>query len=166
MRIITALFLTSLLSACAVDQSRIDTTVTHCCGDTEQKTFTVEAVEMPAFLGPLMVSNFSVAFANLGMQPVDADGELAVVLGFEQTNLQRPQTHDDFDEQIASGDAMRFIARVVIEVRDIETGDLVWSGNIERLHNVGPGDYMHTGPASISIYEAFTEVLKEYDAQR
>ncbi|MEX2365157.1 MAG: hypothetical protein WD601_01030 [Pseudohongiellaceae bacterium] len=145
-----------------MNNSRIDTAVTHCCGDGGQKTFTVHAEDIPAFLGPLMVSNFSVAFANLGMQPVQEDGDLEVELRYEQDNLSRDRKRDDFDEAIATGDSMRFFARIAIDVRDATTGNLVWSGQIQRLHTVGPGDYMHTGPASIAIFEAFTRVLQGY----
>lgn len=149
------------LGACSTT-SRIDTTVTRCCSTNEYTTFAVKPENIPAFLGPLMLSNFSVAFANKGMQPVTADADLNVTLRYEQSNLSQEEPHDDFDERITTGDSMRFIARIVIDMRDATTNDLVWSGHVQRLHNVGPGDYMHTGPASISIYEAFTDVLKDY----
>lgn len=151
-----------LLSACAVNNSRIDTAVTSCCAESSSRTFTVHAVNIPAFLGPLMVSNFSVAFANLGYQPMETGGELDVELRYEQTNLTADVIRDDFEERIASGDAMRFIARVVIEVREASTDQLLWSGHVQRLHDVGPGDYMHTGPASAAIFQSFEQVLKDY----
>lgn len=158
------LFALALLAGCNADNTRIDTAVTQCCEDAEYETFHVIAEDIPAFLGPLMVSNFSVAFANAGMQPVLENGDLEVTLRYEQTDLEPEVEHDDFDERIATGDAMRFIARIAIEARDAETGELVWAGHIQRLHDVGPGDYMHTGVASIAVYEAFTKVLEDYPA--
>ena len=163
MRTLILTILTSvLLAGCATDNARIDTAVTKCCGAGETRTFQVVTRNVPAFLGPLMVSNFSVAFANIGMQPVESGADLMVELRYEQSNLSPDRAHDDFEERIATGDAMRFIARVVIEVRDAKTRQLVWSGHVQRLHDVGPGDYMHTGRASIAIYDAFTKVLKDY----
>lgn len=158
-----SLAMLALLGGCAIDNSRIDTAVTHCC-DTGPvpRTFTVAADEIPAFLGPLMISNFSVAFANIGMQPVERDPDLVVTLRYEQTNLAPEQERDDFDERVMTGDAERFYARIVIEVRDATSDSLLWSAHVQRLHDVGPGDYMHTGVASIAIYEAFTQVLKGY----
>lgn len=66
-----SLVLMTLLGACSTT-SRIDTTVTRCCSTNEYTTFAVKSENIPAFLGPLMLSNFSVAFANKGMQPVTA----------------------------------------------------------------------------------------------
>jgi hypothetical protein len=152
-----------LLSACAADNTRIDTATTSCCPQNHYETFSVTAENIPAFLGPLMVSNFSVAFANRGMQPVIEGGDLNVVLRYEQTNLSRvDEDRDDFEERIATGQTTRFIARIVIEMYDSKTDKIVWSGHVQRLHDVGPGDYMHTGNASIALYDAFTEVLKNY----
>lgn len=152
-----------LLGGCATDNSRIDTIVTRCC-DTGSipRTFTVTARDIPAFLGPLMVSNFSVAFANIGMQPVEQDPELLVTLRYEQINLAAEQQRDDFAERVGAGDAERFYARIIIEVKDAASASLLWSAHVQRLHDVGPGDYMHTGVASIAIYEAFTQVLEGY----
>ncbi len=160
--VLSLLLAAMLLSACATNNSRIDTAVTSCCADSSSRTFSVHAVNVPAFLGPLMVSNFSVAFANLGYQPMESGGELDVELRYEQSNLNRDEARDDFEERIASGDAMRFIARIVIEVRLASSGKLLWSGHVQRLHDVGPGDYMHTGAASAAIFQSFENVLKEY----
>lgn len=161
---ITRLCLLALLlvAGCATNNARIDTAVTTCCSSPDYKTFDVTAKQLPAFLGPLMVSNFSVAFANRGMQPVEHGGDLHVTLLYKQVTLTQNKTRDDFEEKISTGDTMRFIARIIVEIRDAKTGKLVWAGHIQRLHDVAPGDYMHTGKASEALYEAFTEVLKRY----
>lgn len=159
--VLTCLTFICVLSACH-SSSRIDTAVTRCCTTVEYTTFSVAVENVPAFLGPLMVSNFSVAFANRGMQPVESGADLLVTLRYEQSNLSREEPYDDFDERITTGDPMRFIARIVVDIRDASTKELVWLGYVQRLHNVAPGDYMHTGPASISIYEAFTDLLEDY----
>jgi hypothetical protein len=140
----------------------MDTAVLSCCIDEEYKTFSVHANEIPAFLGPLIVSNFSVAFSNHGMQPVEQAGDLVAELRYEQIDLTEDRERDDFDERIATGDAERFIARIAIEIKDTDDGKVVWSGHVQRLHDVGPGEWMHTGVASIAIFEAFTEVLEGY----
>jgi len=152
-----------LVTACATDRARIDIATTTCCASPDYKTFTVTAQDIPAFLGPLMMSNFTVAFAAIGMQPVTSDGDVNVILRFEQVSRD-PQDvkKDDFQEHLAAGDAMRFMARIVVDVHDGKTGKVVWSGHIQRLHDVGAGEYMHTGPASIAIYQAFQRLLTHY----
>ena len=150
-----------LLSACN-SPSHVDSAITTCCAGSGYETFSTQAENIPAFLGPLMVSNFTVAFTNTGMQPVETDPDLRVVLRYEQTNLSHPEPRDDFEERLSTGETMRFIARIVVEMRDAKSQKIVWAGQIQRLHDVSPGDYMHTGIASISIYEAFTILLRKY----
>jgi len=162
MRLAGALFVALLIGGCATDRSRIDTAVIECCAAEKYRTFSVSAKDIPPFLGPLMVSNFSVAFANIGMQPVQEDGDLVAVLRYEQIDLTPERLRDDFDEHIAAGDTQRFIARVAVEIRDPDTEEVVFSGHVQRLHDVGAGDWMHTGRASQAIFESFQQVLEGY----
>jgi hypothetical protein len=122
----------------------------------------VVAEEIPVFLGPLMASNFSVALSHHGLQPVARDPDLVVALRYVQNNLKQHRQRNDFEERISTGDSERFAVRIRIEFRDATTKELVWSGYIERIHDVGPGEWMHTGRASVAIYDSFVEVLKGY----
>ena len=162
--LLTSLFATLLLAGCMSD--RIDTAVTNCCAQRDYKTFTVKADDIPAFLGPLMVSNFSVAFANRGVDPVMDHGDLNVVLRFEQIDVNSNKPIGDLDESTGVGAATRFIARIDVLMYDTKTSKLVWGGHIQRIHDVAPGDYMHAGPASIAIYKAFTRLLSHYPGKR
>jgi len=130
---------------------------------------------MPAFLGPIMTSNFSVALASHGLTPQTQSGDsadfskkdfsstdLVAELRYQQDNLTEEVTRDDFAEHLALGEAQRFVAKIMIEIRDTQTNEVVWSGQIQRLHDVGPGEYMHTGKASIALLEAFTQVLQDF----
>lgn len=173
------LLIVSGLGGCASERSGIGVAVTQCCVNdasaetrsdgasssqdvTVYETFVVMAEEIPAFLGPLMVSNFSVALSHHGLQPVVSEPDLVVTLRYVQNNLTRHRQRDDFEERISTGDSERFAARVAIEFRDAITKDVVWSGHIERIHDVGPGEWMHTGRASVAIYDSFVEILKDY----
>lgn len=160
MRVFTLLVTFLLLVSCASD--RIDTAVNQCCVDDKYETFTVRSENIPAFLGPLMVSNFSVAMANQGLQPVTDNGDLVATLRYEQDTLSEQQPKDDFDEPMAMGTGQRFIARIAIEVRDARTDEIVYSGQVQRLHDVAAGEWMHTGRASQAILTAFDEVLANF----
>ena len=159
-----AVFLTILLvlNGCATNSSGIGSSMTHCCADPEDKSFTVVPVNIPAFLGPLMVSNLSVAFAGKGLQPVLENADLMITLRFEQINLGQPQQKDDFDEHLSPGGEVRFIAKMVVEVRKTDSDKIVWSGHIQRTHTISPGEYMHTGNASVALLEAFNNLLIDY----
>jgi hypothetical protein len=151
-----------VINACATNPSGMGSSVTQCCADAEDVTFTVAPEDIPAFLGPLMVSNLSVAFAGKGLQPVVEDADLAITLRFEQIDLTQQNAKDDFDEHLSPGGEVRFIAKMVVEVRKTGTDRIVWSGSIQRTHTISPGEFMHTGNASLSLLDAFNELLIDY----
>jgi hypothetical protein len=161
-RLLFPALLTILFAGCSVDPVHIDTEVTLCCDTTHKQSFSVVAENLPAFLGPMIVGNFRVAFANLGMEPVTSNEDLVVELRYEQIDLKTEHGSDDVADRDPLGEVARFIARIAIEVRDAETGMLLWAGHLQRLHDVGPGEWMHSDIASLEILNAFGEVLKHY----
>ncbi len=88
--------------------------------------------------------------------------DLQVILRYVQTDLTSASARDDFDERIAPGGEVLFIAKIEVDVRDVKTGDIIWSGDIQRRHEVSPGEFMHTGRASVSLLEAFNELLEKF----
>lgn len=156
------LLLILFIAGCASNPAHIDTGVDTCCSSAAYKSFDVQVKDVPAFLGPVMVSNFSVAFANKGMQPVQSTGDLHVILSYQQIDIDEPDTANGFNEKIEPGKPVRFIARINIEMHDARTGKIVWAGHIQRLHYAPPGAFMHTGKASMALLDAFTRVLKGY----
>jgi hypothetical protein len=125
------------------------------------RTFEVNAVNMPAFLGPIVASNFSVAMAERGFQPVGENGDAVVTLKFEQDDIDQERHRDDFDERIDQGGNLRFVARVVVDLTVENTAGMIRLGSIQRMHTVRPGDYMHTGNASIALLQSFREMLSD-----
>lgn len=69
---------------------------------------------------------------------------------------------DDFSESIGPGANVSFMAIVSIEIFDNSSTDLIWKGHVERFHDVGHGEYMHTGKASIAFYDAFLRTLGSF----
>ena len=152
----------SIVGGCTTANLGISATGTELDRTVEFNSFEVVADDLPAFLGPIIVSNFSVALAERGLQPVMKNGEAIVTLRYVQSDLTSPQEHDDFDERIDVGSDTRFVARIVVEVHPAGSEDIAWSGSIQRIHSIRPGDYMHTGRASIAFLGAFREMLKDY----
>lgn len=159
---IVMLFLVLTLAGCASTPGQIDTRVSDCCGDGAYETFEVKAERIPAFLGPLVVSNFSVAMAQHGYQPVEEKGDLVAILRYEQINLSDTEDRADaFAEPLGMDAEQRFIARIAIDLQDATTGESVFTGYVQRLHDIDAGEWMHTGVASRAIYLAFDEVLAD-----
>ncbi|MFT7044699.1 MAG: hypothetical protein ACJAW7_003478 [Candidatus Azotimanducaceae bacterium] len=171
------------LSACSSNPSGVGTRVKLCCPTATYQSFIVTTQDMPAFLGPIMTSNFSVALASHGLTPIapsvdllspdkptsdtsistdSVPADLTVELSYEQENLSPDSERDNFAEHLAAGDAQRFVAKIMIEIRDNSKSELVWAGQIQRIHDVGPGEYMHTGKASTPLLDAFTQVLEDF----
>ena len=53
-------------------------------------------------------------------------------------------------------------AQQEIAMRETATGDVVWAGEVSRLHTVYPGEYMHEGPAREAFLETFRDLLSHY----
>ncbi len=140
-----------VLSACASNHNGISATgMAAVSGETGgYQSFHVVAKDLPVFLGPVIVSNFSVAMAERGYQPVSSGGEIEATVFYEQDNL--PVESDD----------VRFVARVGVTLSVAEGGAPLFQGNIQRLHTVQAGEYMHVGDASISFLEAFREMIAD-----
>ena len=160
--VFVSVFVLAFLVGCATHVAGIGTRVLSCCATGQYETFSVSTRDMPAFLGPIMVSNFSVALASHGLDLNEDAAYLAVVLRYEQENFSMDETSYDFAERIASGDSLRFLAKIIIEIRESGKAPIIWSGQLHRIHDVGPGEYMHTGRASVALLEAFTHVLKDF----
>ncbi|MBT4159917.1 MAG: hypothetical protein HOC70_01430 [Gammaproteobacteria bacterium] len=159
---IGTLLLVLVLSSCTTNYLGISVTEGDVSDPSGFQSFEVDAVDLPAFLGPILVSNFSVAMAERGLQPVVEGGEAVVTIRYEQEDLTTAVSHDAFDERIDEGSDTRFVARIVVEVRARNASEVLWSGSIQRLHNIRPGDYMHTGRASVAFLDAFRDMLSSY----
>lgn len=151
-----------VVTGCAT--SYLGISVTH--GQPENslpfRTFHVVTEDMPAFLGPIVVSNFSVAMAERGVQPVPEDGEAEVTLRLVQETRESVSGADEFDRSIDQGGEATFMARVVVEVRAAGSNEILWDGSVQRRHTIRPGDYMHVGRASAALLEAFRDLLRDY----
>jgi hypothetical protein len=152
----------SFAGGCAVSNLGISATGTDTDQPVSFESFEVKAVDLPAFLGPIIVSNFSVALAERGLQPVISGGEAIAILRYIQEDLTTAQQHDDFEERIDVGSDTRFVARIAVEIRQAGSQDIAWAGSIQRLHTIRPGDYMHTGRASVAFLDSFRELLQDY----
>lgn len=157
------LFLVLLvLSGCQSNISGIGFSLGQCCAEDTYQSFSTQTLNMPGFLQPLMVSNFQAVFSASGMNPIAEGGDLKVVLRYEQENISSQERHDDFEGHLAPGGKVRYLAKVWVEMSDAKTDVLVWSGSIQRIHDVDAGEFMHAGKASVALQQAFQNLLASY----
>ena len=88
---ITALLIVLLLAGCVstgyqgITVARQDTALSETAR--QGTSFQVIAEHIPPFIGPIIVSNFSVALAERGLQPVSSGADLIATLRFESEDL-------------------------------------------------------------------------------
>ena len=156
----TFLLIVIFLSGCAAT-SNVGSTIVTCCPGSDAESFTIEASRVPPFLENLLVSNLSTVLAMKGLQPVDHEADLRVLVTYDQEDLAIAIRQNDFDERVSEGGDVRFVAKIVVEIRDA-SNQLVFDGSVQRIHEVSPGEYMHTGVASVAIFDAFQSMFAEY----
>jgi len=161
LRILTVLLVLAM-SGCATNYLGISVTHAQPENSLPFRTFHVVTEEMPAFLGPIVVSNFSVAMAERGVQPVPEDGQAEVTLRLVQETDEPVTGSDEFSGNIDQGGEATFMARIVVEVRAAGSQEVLWEGSVQRRHRIRPGDYMHVGRASAALLEAFRDLLRDY----
>ena len=59
---------------------------------------------------------------------------------------------------------LRYVANIVVDIAESDSGTVVWSGQVNRIHTVMPGEYMHEERARPEFQAAFREMLSSYPA--
>lgn len=151
-----------LLAGCAT--APIDSKVVVANSAATYESFSVSTANIPAFLGPIITSNFAVAMAGKGLQPTSESNnpDLNVILRYQQIDLGIGSEDRESNDRVTIEDSLRFVARIVIEIREPGNPDIVWSGHVQRIHDVAPGEWMHTGNASVAFLDAFNTVLTDF----
>jgi hypothetical protein len=159
---ISVCLLVLCITACAVSSRGIDVSVGSGNLTQDLASFQVVTEQMPGFLGPIVVSSFSMALSERGLALVSEGGDAVVTLRLDQEQLGENRVRDDFEESVEGNDEVRFMAEIVVEIRAVGGDAVLWQGSIRRLHTARAGDYMHSGPASSALLEAFRAMLKDY----
>jgi hypothetical protein len=160
-----ALISAVFLGACAQTGTRIGYAVNLCCpGDYgSYASYGVRTHEMPAFLADYVIAEFDQAFQAKGLERNDRLNDLTVTLAYRHINLNPEQEQiDPFERRTVEDVVLRYAATIVVEMRETNGNRLVWAGQINRIHSVLPGEYMHEERARPAFREAFSEMLDSY----
>jgi hypothetical protein len=153
------------LTACAQTSQQIGHSVNLCCPGNygEYKEYRLETQDIPSFLNAYVVSEFDSVFQEKGLMRNDSRNQVRITLSYQHVNLNPEQeTIDPFERQLVDDVTLRYIATIVVDIRESSTGEMVWSGQINRIHTVVPGEYMHEDVARPEFAGAFREMLASY----
>lgn len=162
-RSLIAVILLSTLAACVSTGHQIGHNVTICCpGDyASYQSYAIETQDMPEFLSDYVINEFDAAFQEKGVVRNDRLNDIVVKLSYQHVNLNAEQEDiDPFDRRSGEGFTLRYIATINVEMLD--DNEVVWAGQIHRIHNVTPGEYMHENAARPEFRNAFRELLESY----
>lgn len=155
------------LSACAQNGGQIGYSVNLCCPGNydEYKEYRLETQDLPSFLGDYVIAEFDTVFQEKGLARNDSRNQLRVTLSYRHINLNAEQeTIDPFERRLDEDVTLRYVATIVVDIRESSSGEMVWSGQINRIHTVVPGEYMHEDRARPEFSGAFREMLASYPA--
>ena len=186
-RLSTILACCMLLAACGSSPT-IATDVTYCCrADVEGiDTFRVDFEDTPDFLKPMLRDEASIVLAARGLQYTESNADAVLMMRFVNKTQQRIEEraevwteetiigqNDGWSEpsiepweRVAPAGGVRFIAQIVLEMKDSSTSELIWSGSMQRIHNVYEGSHMHDAPARTAMRNAFLEMFADFPNPR
>lgn len=162
---IAILIFVLILTGCAQSGLRIGNSVTLCCPGSynDYDAYRVELVNMPIFLRDYVVDEFDMAFQELGLERNDQFSDLVVTIAYQHVNLNSEQQDiNPFFRPESITEELNYIAVIDISMRETSTGNQVWGGNINRIHTVTPGEYMHEDRARGAFRNTFRDLLSNY----
>lgn len=155
------------LTACAGNGMQIGNSVSLCCpGDYDNyQNYRIELQEMPGFLSDYMLAEFETALREKGLQRNALNPDLIVRLSYQHINLNPEQEEvDPFERRTDQDIMLRYVATIVIEMLEQPSNKVVWAGQVNRIHTVVPGEYMHEENARPEMLAAFRDLLTNYPA--
>lgn len=164
-RLVIAFAILLLPIACTQTGSQIGTSLTLCCpGNYENYTeYRLETDNVPLFLRDYVIDELQLALQEVGLERNDTLHDLRVVMRYQHINLNADQEDiDPFIRLESLNVNLNYIARLEIEMFETATNNLIWSGNISRIHQVTPGEYMHEDRARPEFLIAFRRLLEDY----
>jgi len=153
------------LVGCAQNTMQIGYSVNLCCpGDYDKYgNYRLELKEMPGFLQDYVAAEFDEAMQEKGLSRNDNMPDMTVRLTYKHINLNPEQELiDPFERRIDQDVTLRYVATIMVDMFETSSGRQVWGGQINRIHSVLPGEYMHEERAKPAFLQAFRELLGNY----
>lgn len=123
-------------------------------------SYDIKQVDVPNFMTDMIEVSLHAAMQTLGYTHRRVDpADLYIYASYEQVDFaNNAPVRDAMAESGSMVEPQQFIARVNIVVLDA-MDEILWQGRVQRLHTVGPGEYMHRGHAANTIATALVELI-------
>ncbi len=163
--LLITLLVAAALGACASGPRRVNAEVFTCCEAEFQRyaTYQVAMTNVPAFLAPYLRGGLAPVLEQKGLSATLDQPDLQVNIIFDQIFLtQEAEEKDYFGESIDPSSATRFMAAVAVDVVDVDTSRIVWSGRLSRIHNDPMGQPRGNDHKMQGIIDGFAELFADY----
>lgn len=155
-----------MIGGCASSNLGVGFTLSDCCQPEalDYQSYEMTIVDSPEFLKPYILESMARALEEKGLIRDADQHDLLVILTLQQTDLKQELQKDEFEGHLSPGGDFHFNAAIHLEILDQRVSRVIWKGTISRNHSVLVGEYMHAARARRAIYEAISEILKDFPA--
>ena len=162
---VSALALIVAAAGCAQRPSRVSADVQTCCeADFHRyQTYQVSMTNVPGFLEPYLRGGLTTVLDQKGLEATMSRPDVAVNIIFDQIFLTADSSaQDHFGESVDPEIATRFMAAVSVDMIDVATDRIVWSGRLSRIHNDPHGQPRGNDHKMQGIIDGFGELFADY----
>lgn len=144
----------------------------HCHGAAEPfRTYTVEYQDVPLFILDVIDTSLAGALARQGLARAPADtADVKVLVRLEIIEHAQPEAsrdiggspgsgRDPFGETVAPNELHRFVTHLTVDMTDQRTGQLIWTGAVDRAHAIQGGETFHDERAVLLISRTFDSMF-------
>lgn len=144
----------------------------HCHGTAEPfRTYTVEYQDVPLFILDVIDTSLTGALDRQGLTRAPAEtADVKVLVRLEiiehaqreaGEGLDSPpgSGRDPFGETVAPNELHRFVTHLILEITDQRTGELIWTGAVDRAHAIQGGETFHDQRAVLLISRTFDSMF-------
>ena len=151
----------ALLLGCTTTTAMETYVPARCHGLAEPfSTYQLKFVEVPGFIEGVIRTALEGALTGLDLMPATVDADVDIVNSFFLIDRNPPrQDRDPFGEPVESGSVNRFVSHLKVDVVDLRSGALLWTGAMYRPHAIQGGETFHNELAVLLIRAAFDEMF-------
>lgn len=161
----TLIAIALFVAACAHHPAGVDSEVMVCCEAEfhHYATYDLEFVNVPGFLEPYLRGGITPVLDSKGLTSTLDRPDLHITILFDQVFLSPDSLPADyFGEGVEPGDATRFMAAISIDVIDVSSEHIVWSGRLSRIHTDPHGQPRGNDHKMQGIIDGFGEIFADY----
>jgi hypothetical protein len=156
------LIASGLIQGCATSGAMETYVPARCHGvATPFTTYTLQFVEVPGFIEPVIETSLNGALAAIGLSAASpGDADVKIVNSFFLIDRNPVvEEGDPFGEEIQTGSVNRFVTHLKVDLVDQRNDAIIWTGAMYRPHAIHGSETFHDDRAILIIRQAFDEMF-------